>query len=239
MGRHEEVARIPVVRHWGLLALVLAVHVAWLAWMLLVPAVVVVGGIEPPGVLQVSIVDAQKPAPPAAPEPDAKPKPLPMIAKPIALAHPQHRPLLAVPAQSPDSPHGSDTVPRDQPEPSRDATAVSADIPTTPVLAGATLSGAQAAVAAPSFDADYLSNPAPEYPALSRQRHEQGRVLLRVHVLADGHPDQVLLHESSGFSRLDQAALEVVPRWRFVPAQAGGVDVAGWVVVPIRFSLRN
>jgi protein TonB len=91
----------------------------------------------------------------------------------------------------------------------------------------------------PRFDADYLDNPAPAYPALSRRMGEQGRVLLRVYVLADGNAGQVEIRESSGYERLDRAARDTVARWRFVPARQGDKAVAGWVLVPVSFSLRS
>ncbi|MEW5756273.1 MAG: energy transducer TonB [Pseudomonadota bacterium] len=91
----------------------------------------------------------------------------------------------------------------------------------------------------PSFDADYLDNPAPAYPSLSRRLREEGIVLLRVYVDAGGSPAQLELKQSSGHDRLDRAALETVRHWRFVPARQDGEAVAGWVVVPISFTLRS
>jgi protein TonB len=94
-------------------------------------------------------------------------------------------------------------------------------------------------VAEARFDADYLRNPAPEYPPLSRKRREQGLVLLRVRVDVSGRAMVVELKQSCGFERLDQRALETVSGWRFVPASAGGKPVEAWVVVPIQFSLKG
>ncbi len=96
-----------------------------------------------------------------------------------------------------------------------------------------------APVIPPSFNAAYLDNPAPAYPALSRRMGEQGRVLLRVFVEADGMSSRVELRSSSGFERLDQAALDAVRRWKFVPAKQGDQAVGAWVVVPILFNLRG
>lgn len=96
-----------------------------------------------------------------------------------------------------------------------------------------------APVVAPRFDAAYLNNPAPVYPLASRRLNEAGRVLLRVQVSAQGQALQVLLHQSSGFARLDQAAQTAVQRWRFVPARQGEVAVSEWVIVPITFSLTR
>ena len=55
-----------------------------------------------------------------------------------------------------------------------------------------------------------------------------GRVLLRVQVMADGHPAQVLIHASCGFERLDNAALDAVRHWQFVPARQGGDALASF-----------
>ena len=91
----------------------------------------------------------------------------------------------------------------------------------------------------PSFDAAYLRNQPPRYPAASRRTGETGRVLLRVLVSATGEPEKVELHTSSEFERLDNAALETVRTWKFVPAHQAGRAVAAWVQVPISFSLSR
>lgn len=91
--------------------------------------------------------------------------------------------------------------------------------------------------APPRFDADYLNNPAPQYPPLSRRLREEGVVLLRVYVLPSGRPEVVEVKRSSGCRRLDDSALQAVRQWRFVPARRGAQAVAAWVVVPIAFSL--
>ena len=89
----------------------------------------------------------------------------------------------------------------------------------------------------PRFNADYLQNPAPSYPALSRRMREQGKVLVRVLVNTDGLAERIELKSSSGSTRLDQSALETVRTWKFVPARQGEQKVAAWVVVPITFTL--
>ena len=95
---------------------------------------------------------------------------------------------------------------------------------------------ASAGFQSPSFNVSYLDNPAPNYPSISRRLGEQGKVLLRVQVAVDGTADSVVLQTSSGSSRLDQAALAAVKKWRFVPARRGGQAVVASVVVPVSFS---
>lgn len=100
-------------------------------------------------------------------------------------------------------------------------------------------SAPSSSVVAPRFDAAYLNNPAPAYPMQSRRLNEAGRVLLRVQVSEAGSALQVQLHQSSGHSRLDQAALDAVKRWRFIPARRGDVAISEWVIVPITFNLTR
>lgn len=94
-------------------------------------------------------------------------------------------------------------------------------------------------VSEPRFDADYLANPAPAYPPLSRRLGEEGRVLLRVYVDASGRPGRIELKSSSDSPRLDAAAQDAVRRWQFVPARRGDEGVAAWVLVPIVFNLKG
>lgn len=92
---------------------------------------------------------------------------------------------------------------------------------------------------APSFHANYLNNPRPPYPPGSLALAEEGTVLLRVQVSREGEAAEVALARSSGFPRLDAAALSTVKRWRFVPARLGSEAVAGTVLVPVNFSIKK
>lgn len=105
--------------------------------------------------------------------------------------------------------------------------------------AGAASGGGGGEYIAPDFSAGYLSNPKPAYPALSRRLREQGLVRLRVHVTEEGRANEITLQESSGFDRLDKAALDAVKRWQFRPARRSGTPVAGWVLVPLKFELEG
>ena len=87
-------------------------------------------------------------------------------------------------------------------------------------------------------DANYLNNPKPVYPMVARQRHWEGLVMLRVYITADGHAAQVVVQRSSGHEQLDEAALEAVKNWRFIPAKRGEFAEASWANVPIDFSLQ-
>jgi periplasmic protein TonB len=90
----------------------------------------------------------------------------------------------------------------------------------------------------PSSLAEYLHNPPPPYPRLSRRLGEQGKVVVRVLIGAHGQAEQAQIHTSSGHERLDQTALTTVLGWRYVPGKRNGVAEAMWFNVPIQFVLE-
>jgi protein TonB len=108
-----------------------------------------------------------------------------------------------------------------------------------PVAAPAVQASVAAPITAARFDADYLQNPKPVYPAMSRRLGEEGKVVLRVRVSVQGQPLTVEVNKSSGFPRLDDAARLAVERWRFVPARQGNEPIEASVLVPLNFTLSN
>jgi len=79
----------------------------------------------------------------------------------------------------------------------------------------------------------------PLYPAAARRLGEQGVVMLSVHVRPDGRPEAVVVATSSGYARLDTAAVAAVRHWLFVPAQSGSGPVASWVSLKVTFRLTD
>jgi protein TonB len=91
-----------------------------------------------------------------------------------------------------------------------------------------------------SIPASYAAtNRKPEYPAMSRRYEEQGTVVLRVLVKADGTVGAVEIKSSSGYPLLDESAKSTVRTWRFNPATSDGQPIAEWYQVPIPFKLQN
>lgn len=91
-----------------------------------------------------------------------------------------------------------------------------------------------------SIPATYAAgNRKPEYPALSRRFEEQGTVVVRVFVKADGTAGTVEIKSSSGFPLLDASAQRAVQTWRFNPATSDGKPIAEWYQVAIPFTLQN
>lgn len=175
--------------------------------------------VVPPPPLTQTIPEIEPLAPALPPVIEPTPVPLPVQARePVA-------PLPVIAAVP--SPPASTSEPTDQPAASTQPEAVSDAVQR------------DEAPVPPLFAADYLRNPKPNYPMMSRRLGEEGLVTLRVFVTAGGEPRQVELKQSCGFPRLDYAALEVVKNWRFVPAKRGDAPVDAWVVVPIRFTLKG
>ena len=101
--------------------------------------------------------------------------------------------------------------------------------------------GARQAVAAvaPRYTGGGIANPPPRYPYMARRRGQEGQVLLRVRVTADGNAAMVRVRRSSGYPLLDAAAATAVRSWRFHAASHGGRPVAGVVDVPVAFTLTD
>lgn len=194
-----------------------------------------------PQATQVELLSLDTPPAPAA----IAPAPAPATPQKPAASRAQAAATPSRPENRPRSQAAPDTAASPAPAESSSSTHTSApatsSAPAAPAVPGSqrgTTDGS-AREAPPSFTADYLANPAPAYPPLSQELGESGQVRLRVAVDASGAPSQVEIAESSGFTRLDRAALSAVKRWRFVPARRGSEAVAGRVIVPIHFNLKT
>ncbi|HLX79743.1 MAG TPA: energy transducer TonB [Burkholderiales bacterium] len=96
-----------------------------------------------------------------------------------------------------------------------------------------------APITPPIFHADYLDNPSPIYPALSKRIGEQGRGILRVFVGIAGRAEDVQVFKTSGSPRLDEAARDAVRQWKFTPGKRGTEPIATWVQIPFSFQLKD
>ncbi|WP_374352758.1 TonB family protein [Chitinimonas sp.] len=175
---------------------------------------------------------------------EAAPQPLPQAeARPQAIARTVPQARSSQPAQPrtllPAVPASMAAVPAAAAAPSAPAAAAPAEAEPAVAAPSKPAAGKSAELTPPRSDAQGLNNPKPPYPAMSRRLHEEGVVQVEVHVLADGKVDQVRLKRSSGFERLDRAALDTLQRWTFIPARQGDTPLALWYVVPVDFSLNS
>ena len=240
---------------------VVLVHASLIAWL---PALAPRAA-TPPQPIAVRLLEPEplpepeperEPEPPKPVEPTRPPVPLPQAAAaPPRPARSVPRRPAPLPSPAPEAVRSEEPVPVPEPRPEVAAPAAP-EPPAVAVVEGAGPAVALAPTApardpAPSrapveapaavtparHDADYLRNPAPAYPAVSRRLRETGRVLLRVTVSAEGDARSVEIEQGSGHARLDEAARRAVAGWRFVPARRGDVPVVASVLVPIVFRL--
>lgn len=154
-------------------------------------------------------------------------------ARPPAPADESQQAGTKVPPASSDPP----PVAKPPPEPPAQAAAETPRVPES--AGGAARAPAAPEVTPPTFNASYLRNPPPRYPLIARRNGEQGTVTLRVLVTREGVPASVSVERTSGSGHLDNAALETVRTWRFVPARQGAQPIEAWVLVPIVFRLEG
>lgn len=189
-------------------------------------------------VLAVQMMMLAPVAPPVkAPEPVAEPEPQPVaqtVQPPAA-----EKPVLALPAVKKTAERKPlKKVEKPPARPVKDAEPKASE-PENTAPAVAAKPAVSHVVSQPVFSAAYLNNPPPDYPRLSRRLREEGKVMLKVQVSASGQAQSVAVSTSSGYPRLDQAAVDAVKRWRFIPAKSGNDPVAASVLVPLVFSLNS
>jgi protein TonB len=174
------------------------------------------------------------------PETPPQVKPPPALPKPTPT--PSNKTPVAAPPPSPAQPVAPAPLPLAIADPTPSANApvgvTHAPVVVAPVAVAPSPPAPVAKVELPSSDAEYLHNPKWEYPRISRQRNEQGKVVVSVLIGTDGVAQKAEIKVSSGYERLDQAALTTVKSWRYVPGKRGGVPEAMWFNVPINFVLE-
>jgi periplasmic protein TonB len=84
---------------------------------------------------------------------------------------------------------------------------------------------------------DAVGNHAPDYPEAARRLHQQGTVLLRLHIGTDGSVTRIETLRSSGVGALDAAAAAALAQWHFLPAERAGQAVASYRDQPVSFVL--
>ncbi|OJY55841.1 MAG: energy transducer TonB [Thiobacillus sp. 0-1251] len=184
--------------------------------------------ITPPLPITVSLIE------PEVKEPDPQPKPEPRPQPPKPHVKPLPPPPVLIAEKPLPAPQPVVEAPKPDPEPVPEVVP-----PPVPVVAEAP-KPAPPPPPIPPRPADYLNNPKPPYPALSKRLGEEGVVRLNILVNPDGSVAQLEIVKSSGYARLDESARKTVQSsWKFEPARQAGKPVAAWVIVPIQFTLRS
>ncbi|MFZ4855057.1 MAG: TonB family protein [Desulfuromonadaceae bacterium] len=81
--------------------------------------------------------------------------------------------------------------------------------------------------------------PAPAYPKQSLRLGEQGKTVLLVELDEMGRMNNVTVKTTSGYPRLDEAAITAVKTWRCSPAKRNGIAVRSIALQPFNFALKG
>ena len=103
--------------------------------------------------------------------------------------------------------------------------------------AGAATGSGSGGIAGPGI----LTRVDPRYPPAARQAGQEGTVLLKIQILANGRPGEISIARSTGYTTLDEAAAEAVRKWQFIPAKdrSSGRTVVCTTTMPVSFRLHN
>ncbi|HWL46406.1 MAG TPA: energy transducer TonB [Sphingomonadaceae bacterium] len=193
--------------NWAAILAILAGHALLLATLIRADVITIKKPAPAP-----LVVDLISVAPP--PQPEAPPEPVVPV-KTVRAAVVVPAPVVVTPAAAPPPIAVSTTPPPPHPvavvAPPAPKTVTASDLSTTMLFAKP-----------------------PRYPIESRRKHEQGVVTLSLVLGLDGRVAQISLARSSGFERLDKAALDAVRYWRWSPTVRNGqpVTVRGFVEIP-------
>jgi protein TonB len=106
-----------------------------------------------------------------------------------------------------------------------------------PKLGGA--AGTQPVLTTGELSVSCSERTAPAYPKQSLRLREQGKTVLLVELDEQGRVGNVDVKTTSGFHRLDEAAVNAVKSWRCSPAQRNGLPVRSFAVQPFNFTLKG
>ncbi|MBO9664260.1 energy transducer TonB [Dokdonella sp.] len=169
--------------------------------------------------IEVTFLEAPPPPPKFPPPPEPEP-----LRKP---------PPRATPAPLPPKPPAPVAV-TEAPSP---VTIPAAIVPTAPTAVDIAPATEPSAPAGETRRLAYDGDLRLRYPAVSVRAREQGTVVLRVLVDADGRVERVEIERSSGYAKLDAAGRDAVLRGRFKPVLIDGKPTPAWGLVPIEFRL--
>ncbi|KXW55249.1 TonB family protein [Ferrovum sp. PN-J185] len=82
-----------------------------------------------------------------------------------------------------------------------------------------------------------LFNPKPPYPGEAFDKKQEGTVILDIKVTKNGRIKDVKIYKSSGYTLLDESALETVKIWIFDPYSIDQANDFQWIRIPINFNI--
>jgi protein TonB len=120
----------------------------------------------------------------------------------------------------------SDKAPQSDPVPGPIADGPGSAVPVPPVIVQ------------PQGDSRYPLTE-PEYPTPEIRMGHEGTVWLTIEILPNGRVGAVRIDQTSGFARLDDAAVREARKWRMKPGTQDGIAIAMYKRVPVTFRLKD
>ncbi len=207
------------------------------AYELVVPVEMISQIIEPPKPSPLIPPLIPPLVPPAPPPPTPTPPREPVRVNKAVVLPPAPQPLaISDPTPAPNAPINTPAPPSAVPP----ITAPVAAAPTpAPALPPAPTPVTEKVIE-PEISAEHQANEALFRPSsVSTRLGEFGTVVLSVTVGVDGRAKDVAISKSSGFSRLDNTAIQGAMQARFKPATRGGIPIERKFSWPIIFSERK
>jgi protein TonB len=230
------------------LAVVVVLHVALAVWVLRSRGIPLPPP-EPPRTIVAQLLSAPPPAPPRPAVAPAPTPPRPAPARPVEPPHPAPPARVKAPVTPRPVHHETPVLAHETPTPAAAPAAPEPAAPPTPATPPAattappaTAASAQspAANAAPKQVSHVDCNIGqPAYPVMSQRHNETGTAVVRFVVGADGHVESAKILHSSGYARLDDAALDAVRGGTCRPWKEAGVPVRVAYAQPFVFGLGN
>lgn len=176
----------------------------------------------------------------AAPMPETtqktNPEPPPAKLQPIKKPQPKPKQPRLV-SKAPVLPKQETTAPEPEPEPDLEPEIdliPEPEIATRPaqMQTGPVTLTSELAVSCPELNA-------PAYPPISRRMGEEGKLVLRVELDENGRVDNADVINSSGYARLDDAAMTAVKSWQCKPPLRDGKPARAIALQPFNFVLQG
>ena len=163
----------------------------------------------------------------------------PVTTKPISVRQETARPVAPASPQLPASPAqvSSPSEPIVYAPPA--AKTVPATVSTPSVNASPQAAAAQPLSLKDELSASCTERTPPVYPKQSARLSEQGKTVLLVELDEHGRVTRAEVKVTSGFPRLDEAAIIAVKTWHCTPAKRNGVAVRSVAAQPFNFILKG
>jgi protein TonB len=174
-------------------------------------------------------IEPPKPAAPPPPPPPPQPKREVVKAepRPVAIREPKPTPAPNAPVGVVEPPAPSPAAPVEAPAP-----------PAPPAPAPAPAPPAPRTIEISEGETQYIREPKLVFPSMSRRLGESGTTVVSIYFNSEGFAKRVEIFKSSGFDRLDEAALTAARTAQVTPFKQGNPQSTYLLRAPYTFKLN-